>query len=139
MVHSGKKGFERPPLKFLTELFVWSQRSWLISHFWISALSFSDLQGLVELDRNYPHLRAGEREVKLPLFLPGGQLFCLSQSHNWALAGGHLTGAAKHAGCRRRNAGGGQAGGTGSEGSQLWEPPGVGHDPRLLRSLPARC
>lgn len=128
----------QPPWKLATAPFVWSQRCCLISHFCISAPNPSDLQP-VELCRNYPRLPAGGREEKQPLFLPARRPFCLSQSHSQALAGGHLSGAAKHAGCKRRNAGGGQAGGTGSEASRLWQLPGAGRDPRRLRSLPARC
>lgn len=43
------------------------------------------------------------------------------------------------AGCRKRNAAEGQAGGTGSEAWQLWGLPDACHGPRLLMLPLVRC
>lgn len=117
---------------FPTEPSGWSRYWARLARFWTAAPSFSHPQGLAELCRTPPW--SPEREGGRPLCL-----FCLSQPRRWAPAGGRWSAAAKHAGCRRRSAGGGPAGGTGSGASPLWEPPGGARGPRLLRSLPARC
>ena len=78
-------------------------------------------------------------EAKLPLFLRSHWLFCLSRWYSLALAVGHWSDAAMHAGCRRRSAAEVPVEGTGSEASQLWGRRDACRDPRLLRSPPVRC
>jgi len=121
-----------------TRLFVWSQLCCLTSDPWIYALK-SPLRA--PPDRDGRRWRAAGaprgREAKPP---PRARWpFCPSRWRNWAPAGGRWSGAAMHAGCRKRNAVEGRAAATGSEASRLWALPGADRDPRPPRSPPARC
>lgn len=124
-----------------TRLSVWSQSCCLTSHLWISALNLRNSLLLVLLYWDCRHLKlAGDLigrqhlwEVKQSFFLCAHWLFFLSQYHNWALADGHWSDVAKHAGCRKRNAAEEQAGVTGSVASQLLELHDAFPDPHLLR------